>query len=309
MRLYGMYYLCKEYIKLIEEMKIEGRKEGNHTIRFISDWKRKSVILNEIAELSPMRERARKMYEVIPRVYRDSDKFDITDGDAQRFIAARTELVVAIDTVIELYETINDKQEKQISGGFDIKLPEFKDIGEFSKCLEDLNFVINQCPYLRNGDCYIKYGAMDVGSTWITFLLLGSAATVLLTNLSKVVDAAVRIKSHVATVKMQEEALRSIEIKNELATEVMNTFKEVNNVITDQCIIELQREIGELNDPEEIDKTRRSLEKLALWMDKGMQIYSAIDAPAEIKDLFPTQVEATYLTDDIQKLIEMKKEE
>ena len=40
-----------------------------------------------------------------------------------------------------------------------------------------------------------------------------------------------------------------------------------------------------------------------------MQIYSTIDAPKEIRDLFPVQVEATYLTDDIQKLIEMKKDE
>lgn len=309
MRLYGMYYLCKEYKGLVEKMNIEKRREGTSIVYFMVGWKEKSAILNEIAKIFPIRETARKMYETIPMVYRDLNKFDITEGIAKNFIRAQEELVRAFEIVIKVYETINDKQEKQISGGFDIKLPEFEDIGEFSKCLEDLNFVINQCPYLRDSDCRIKYGSIDVGSTWITFLLLGSAATVLLTNLSKVVDAAVKIKSHITTVKMQEEALRSIEIKNELATEVMNAFKKANNVITDQCITELKQEIGQLKDPEEEDRVRRSLEKLALWMDKGMQIYSAIDAPAEIKDLFPTQAEATYLTDDIQKLIEMKKEE
>ena len=69
---------------------------------------------------------------------------------------------------------------------------------------------------------------------------------------------------------------------------------------------ELQNELGKLNDGEEKDKVGKSLEKLAYWMDKGMQIYSTIEAPPEIKDLFPEQEELSFLTDDIQKLIEMK---
>ena len=44
-------------------------------------------------------------------------------------------------------------------------------------------------------------------------------------------------------------------------------------------------------------------------MDKGLQIYSAIDADNEIKDLFPVQEDLSFLSDDIQKLIEMKSTE
>ena len=301
-----MYYLCIKYVKLIEEMKIDSKREGANHIKFISEWMEKSRILNEVAKIPPLRQPARKMYEAIPVVLRDFDRFDISDAVANNFIVARKEIVVAANTIIEMYKSINDKREEGDNEGIDIKLPEFQNIGEFSKCLGDLDFIINQCPYLRNNDCTIKYGSMDVGSTWITFLLLGSAATVVLTNLSKLIDAAIKIKSHVVTVKMQEEALRSIEIKNEVATEVMNAFKKANDSITDRCMAELQQELGELKDGEEADKTRRSLEKLAIWMDKGMQIYSAIDAPSEIKDLFPNQPEIAYLTDDLQKLIEMK---
>ena len=43
--------------------------------------------------------------------------------------------------------------------------------------------------------------------------------------------------------------------------------------------------------------------------DKGLQIYSAIDADNEIKDLFPVQEDLSFLSDDIQKLIEMKSTE
>ena len=62
----------------------------------------------------------------------------------------------------------------------------------------------------------------------------------------------------------------------------------------------------QLMDGEEKDKAGKALEKLGYWMDKGMQIYSAIDAPAEIKDVFPTQQETNFLSDDLIKLLENK---
>lgn len=309
MRLYGMYYLCKEYIESIESMNVETKTVNNTPVKFIRGWKKKSQILNELAKIKPLTENAKKMYEAIPTVFCEQDEFDIGGATSEKFKQAKIKLLAEMNMIIKLYEILNTQKSEEISGGFDIKLPQFDDIGDFSECLKDLEFVIKQCPYLSRDDCRIKYGSVDVGSTWITFLLVGAGASAMLLNLSKLIDAAVKIKSHVITVKMQEEALRSIELKNEMASEFCDTFKKVNNAITDQHITELQQEIGELKDGEEKDKTRRSLEKLAFWMDRGMQIYSTIDAPKEIRDLFPEQVEATYLTDNIQKLLEMKKEE
>ena len=57
---------------------------------------------------------------------------------------------------------------------------------------------------------------------------------------------------------------------------------------------------------EEKDKAGKTLEKLGYWMDKGMQIYSSIDAPVEIKDVFPLQQETNFLSDDLIKLLENK---
>ena len=131
------------------------------------------------------------------------------------------------------------------------------------------------------------------------------AATVL-TSLGKLVDAAVKIKSHVTTVRMQEELLRSMQLKNDVAEEAVKTLKETNRLLLENTIGDLTTEIGELKDGEEKGKAQKSIEKMAYWMDKGMQIYSSIDAPKEVKDLFPEQEETFSLTDDIQKLIEMK---
>lgn len=221
MRLYGMYYVCKKYLHVVEEMKIDSRSVSGGTERIINDWKERSVVINELAKIGPLRDAARKFYETIPVIYRDQNKFEITGNVANVYMQARTELVISMKTIINTYEVINPNS---INGntymGVDIKLPNFSDVGEFSKCLEDIDFVFKRCPYLKKDDSDIKYGSVDVGSTWLTFLIAGASATIILTNLGKIVDAAIKIKSHITTVKMQEETLHSMEIKNEISSEL-----------------------------------------------------------------------------------------
>lgn len=308
MRLYGMYYVCKKYIHEVENMNVENRSANGNTIRYITEWDKKSIVLNDLAKIEPLRKDVRTLYETIPIIYRDQKQFDITGNVANNFLEARNALIIAMDTIIRLYDTLNTNKSDSNAIGFDIKLPQFKDIGEFSQCLQDLNFVINQCPYLREQEGEIKYGAVDVGSTWLTFLIIGVAGTTILKNLGKLVDMAVKIKSHMATVKLQEEMLRSVEIKNEIAAEVLDAFKKTNQRITQNCVDELEGEIGVLENGEEKDKVGRSIEKLGFWMEKGMQIYSAIDAPEEAQNVFPVQEEISFLSDDLLKLIEEKKE-
>lgn len=306
MRLFSTYYACKKCIILVEKMRVETKPVVNgKTVYYISGWQEKSRLLNDIAKMEPLREQARKVYISIPLVHADKDNFDIQESSAKKFNTAIDELKISMKTIINLYEKLNLNIPKETEIGFDIKLPRFETLDEFSKCLSDLDFVIRQCPYLQKQDSEIRYGCVDVGSTWLTFLVVGAATTIIINNLSKIVDRAIKIKSHAVTVKMQEEALRSIQTKEEIAAEVLDIFKKTNKVITDQYVAELEKDLGELKDGEEKDKVGRSLNKLAFWMDKGLQIYAAIDSPSEVKDLFPTQDEVSFLSDDIQKLIEM----
>lgn len=306
MRLYGMYYTCKKYIEYVKEMKVNNKAAAGNAIWSINSWKEKSIALNELGKMNPLRTYARKLYETVPIVYRDRDEFDITDTVKGNFVTARERLIVAMETIIDMYENINPNKMINEEYGFDIKMPEFNDLGEFAKCIEDLNFVIKQCPYLNDKDGQIKYGTIDVGSTWLTFVISGAAATTIISNLAKIVDNAIKMKSHITTVKMQEEALRTLEIKDEIAAEVLEAYKKTNQVLTQNSVTELERELGKLKDGEERDKVGKTLEKLGFWMEKGMQIYSAIDAPTEIKDVFPKQQEVSFLSDDIMKLLENK---
>lgn len=306
MRLYGMYCVCKRYIDAVRQMMFSSRENG--TVKVMYNWYEKSRVLNEVGKLYPLREIVRAMYDAIPMICQDQDRFDVSQTTARNFMKAKDMLIASMNTVIRLYESTNPNKSDKVAYGFDIKMPEFEDLGEFSDCLKDLDFIVKHCPYLKD-DGDIKFGSVDVGSIWLTFIVAGAAATTILMNFGKIVDKAVKIKSHITTVRMQEEALRSVELKNEIAAEVLDAFKKANKVITQNCVKELENELGELQNGEEEDKVGRCLEKMGYWMDKGMQIYSAIDAPSEVKDVFPAQEEVNFLSDNLMKLLEIKSEE
>ena len=304
-----MYYMCKAYIDLVKDMKpvITKYEDGTNHYKLM-DWQKWKKILDDLAKLNPICENIKNLYNIIPVVYRNDNVFELTKREYDDFMIAKNRLIIAMETIISTYELINTKKCVNINAGFDIKLPQFDDIGEFSHCLEDLDFFFKQCPYMKCQEEDIKYGSVDVGSTWLTFLITGTTiGNILLTNLSKIIDKAVKIKSHIVTVKAQEEILRSMEQKNEIMEDMIELYHKTNKALIGTYVNELENEIGKLDNGEDKDKVGKSLEKLAYWMDKGMQIYSAIDAPAEVKDLFPEQAEASFLTDDIQKLLTMKK--
>lgn len=77
MRLYGMYYTCKKYIEYVKDMKVYAKNTGGNTSWSINSWKEKSIVLNELGKMNPLRTYARKLYETVPIVYRDRDEFDI----------------------------------------------------------------------------------------------------------------------------------------------------------------------------------------------------------------------------------------
>lgn len=304
MRLYSMYILCKSNIEAIKAAKIETRNQNNSMISYVDNWLEIVKLLNKLTNVPGLKEATTEFYESVPIFVRNRNRADLDSTAVDKFKAAQRNLISSMNTIVSMYEDMG--LDKGSENGFDMKLPQFDFIKDLSSCIRDIEFIVNQCPYLRNADGEIKYKSVDVGSLWITFLIAGTAASTILLNLSKIVDAAVKIKSHVITVKQQEEVLRSMELKNGLVSEVMETFNKANKTIVDKCVHEIETDIGELDNGEDFDKVGRCIEKLADWMNKGLQIYSAIDAPQEVKDLFPSQEEQLLLNDDVIKLIEQK---
>ena len=77
----------------------------------------------------------------------------------------------------------------------------------------------------------------------------------------------------------------------------------------DEKVSEFEKECDtKITDPEERDRTARTIEKLAILVDKGVEIYSSIETPDEIKVMFPFTENAPLLPEGLQKLIEAKEE-
>ena len=100
--------------------------------------------------------------------------------------------------------------------------------------------------------------------------------------------------------------LETMRLKNEATNETIDVFKKMKRMVMDGYVNDLESEIGELSNGEERGKVEKSLEKLSLLIDKGVEIYSSIDTPNEVKVLFPTNKDNLILPDNIIKLLEKK---
>ena len=97
-----------------------------------------------------------------------------------------------------------------------------------------------------------------------------------------------------------------MQVKNEVASETLDVFKTMKRITMEGYVKELESELGELKDGEERGKVEKSLEKLAELIDKGVEIYSSIETPNEVKALFPMSENNVLLPDNIIKLLEEK---
>lgn len=191
--------------------------------------------------------------------------------------------------------------------GIDVKIPKCSSLKEYMGYLKEIDFIFAQCPYLLHEKEEIKFNNVDVGSQWLVFAVAGATTSFyILNNLAKLIQKAISISSNILVYKQQEEALREMQLKNEVMEETVDVFKKFKQALLDKSISELEADIGELQDGEEQDKVKKTLENMVILMDKGVEIYSSIETPKEIKVLFPMDKDTAILPDNITKLIEDK---
>lgn len=210
-----------------------------------------------------------------------------------------------MQTIIDLYENMNISNG---GNGVDIKMPPCDDLKDYISYLKDIDFIFSQCPFLQYENEIIKFDSVDVGSNWLKFAIATTSTCMILTGVAALVDKALILRSHYISIQQQEETLKSIQIKNELSKEQIETFNLLRATYMKDAISSLEKDLGELDNPEERDKAERSLEKLELLLEKGCEIYATLDSPEEIQSLFPEIQGNLELPDNIMKYLEEKEE-
>lgn len=178
---------------------------------------------------------------------------------------------------------------EQDSSGFDIKLPPNMSLAELSECTKDLNNVFVQCPLLHNEQEEIKLRGVDVGSVWLTFTIVGATAATcfyVANNLAAMVDKIIAIREHMAVLKQQEELARQAGLKSDALQTIVDANKEITKSLVQSAAEELAAK-NDITTPDDIEHIRGPLDMLRAWIDKGMEVYAAVDAPDEVKAAFP----------------------
>ncbi len=228
----------------------------------------------------------------------------VDETNANTFYRNLDKLYSKVITITGLFDSIGYcKYEAETSkeNGIDIKLPPNISLTEISKCTKDLNTIFTTCPLITANDGSVSFSAVDVGSVWFSFIVGGASVVVILHSIAALVDKALIIRSHHLTTKEQMEKIKTLEMGNDM----LESAKELNDSICKKLLNKVSSELAaenNINDPEDIARLKNSLQLLSEWMTKGMEVYASIQAPSEIKAVFPS-VEKQALPDGAIKLI------
>lgn len=303
LRLYNIYYLCKSLIEVFSEVKIKATSSEYH----IEKWNEYKTALQSLRQVPMFKNTADEIYETIPAFIREKPVPAFGAATKDKFDEKNNNLVYKMQTIIDLYESMNLKDTKK---GIDIKIPTCEELKDYIWYLKEINFIFTQCPYLLSEKEQIHFASLDVGSSWISFAIDIAAGTTvtyyILNNLAIILDKVMVLKSHYINIKQQEETLKIIEKKSELADSETEIFSSLKKYYMNEVVSQLEEEIEPLKDGEERGKVEKSLEKLTTLLDKGVEIYASLDTPKDVQVLFPELGETEKLPENVLKFLEDK---
>lgn len=306
MRMSYMYYLLKESLADLDEVVVSDGKRGNTPFKRINNYSILIEVLDTLHSLNICDDTINDIMThltLINKLNSEHAEINYTDGTAIENDIK--EIKHDISTIITFLENSGVGKER---AGFDVKMPPTHDFNEFVGYLNDFQKLVLACPYLRIENEKVTIECTDIGSIWVCFGVT-AGATVFFSNLSKIIDQAVKIKSHVITYQQQKEQLRMMKQKNDVTDKIIEVYNAYTELLLNQSADELEELIGKTKDGAEREQVRKAVQSLGEMMAKGMEIHASIDTPSEIKDLFPTSNGLESLPTPIKLLSNQNKTE
>lgn len=303
MKLRDIYLRCKKTYEIIREFEILNVKKenGEFAISQLHDIECLAESFNIFEDYIK-----KEMYRKPTR----SKGYAIHKDYTSNFYKAKERVLFRMKSIIDLCESIGMNEEEKI--GIDIKIPTNGDFSNFRKSIDDIDFIFSKCPFFNNDSEKIKFENVDVGSTWITFTIVGiviAGGSVLMNNIASFWDKVMVARSHKITVKAQELELHKSNIDSQEKEDILRGIVKTYNLAVENTTYELEKITGyDINDEEERGRAEQCIQKAVDLIDKGLQIYTTIDSPKEVKALFEP-LEMKYLSiSKEQKLLTENKE-
>lgn len=296
MRLKNIYNILKEVEPVF--MGFKTVKIPNSDIYTISEWTQIIEAIEKINNIDLFKVHVKELFNITPIFGDKSQELKISSSQHTSLVGWIAKTQNMVKTSIALCESVgydfNDT-------GFEIKLPETSIFDDFSSNIGELNRVIKLCPFIRSEDSQISLQKTDIGSTWLVFTIIG-ASVLVLKSLGAFAQSALKIKSMYQTCELQKEAVRGARVKNDLAQEITDTYIKIIKATASKEVEELEIKLEKTLSEEERTGAEISLDILGKLMSKGLEIYAALDASQEAKDVFPNIDDQKLLPEMIKLL-------
>lgn len=314
MRSREIYNICKKELKVLDKFldnirnyyqEVLANKENvSAIIRFNDEYKSFYDYANKT--FGDIHLLTRIFYEIGPVVETDLEKEMSMKNNAVR------EFIRTVDCIVSLYEPTEEQDEENL--GLDIKIPETDNITELKTYIDGLEFIFTKCPFFKSNEASLILRNVDNGSIWLIIgvtyasMVAGSA---LLNNIAAFIDKCYVIKSHKSTCKRQEQEIEKSNCDQKEKEEILKSIRMLYKISVDNAIKDLENATGyNIQDGDERGRVEQSFDKLEKLLDKGMQIYSSIDSPQEIKAVFaPIEMHYLSVTDGLKRIEEKSNNE
>ena len=284
MRLQEVYAICQDVQSSWCDLAFEEKKgPGNITYYKLSNADRVRRLLHDLEQITSLSANIEEVRKTSVGFTQPTIEINVDLRAKNNLTAEYHQLLNKVITITQLFESLNYSQNVN---GIDIKMPPQLSLSDFSKCTKDLNTIFSNCPLFSQTDNTITLSAVDVGSIWLSFVIGGAAIATVLNMVAALVDKAVSIRSHYLTTKEQVEKVRSLKLGNDMIERMEKDFETVGKKLIEAHSEELCKQ-SDIQNPEDFERMKNSLNLLTDWMSKGMEVYASIKSPDEIKSVFP----------------------
>lgn len=164
-----------------------------------------------------------------------------------------------------------------------VRLPTSKDLAETAKYMEVFDKYMKQVVLKLDGR--VRLDNCESGSIWLE-LNLGTPAAV--TLIGGIAWAAAVVFKKVQEGRIHATYVESLKIKNDALISIQEAQKNLLDALVETEASNLSRaSYGETADRDSIERVKATIREFSELIEKGAEIHPALEAPAEVKELFP----------------------
>jgi hypothetical protein len=279
-----------EHLQISQKELGSGRHEVNNfpelyqALKNISEFK---FLQDEMKQLNSMT----IFHDKSSRVIVDSNEFNVFNN------IVRSILIKIISVVEAIEEAIPEQNENSVS----IKLPNYNQLSEIHSFIKDLDTIINQS-LIDQYKGPVKLQNFDTGSNWLEIVFENKDSLIFFGGL--VHYSALLVKGHYLQSKQMKNRITTLEAdeqaKQLILTALDNSVKAqaqfyANALMNDFNISESQHEFH--------SSLTHNIEKFADLISKGTEVHTALNAPDEAQERFPSPTETQSLIETVVKLL------